>query len=60
MFANTWLFIVHHSFHKVNYIDLARAKCEAPVINLLFKSNKIVIHKSVNFREDSYDFCGKD
>ena len=42
--------------HNNNYIDLARAKSEAAVnINLLFKSNhKLVIHKSVNFRADSY------
>ena len=39
------------------YIDLARAKSEAPInSNLLFKSNnKLVFHNSVNFRTNSSD-----
>ena len=47
----------------MQYIDLARAKSEAPfnTVNLQFKSsNKLVIYKSVNFRAHSCDFLGKD
>ena len=45
---------------RINNIDLARAKSEAPVnSNLSFKSNNklaIVFYKSVNFRAHSCDF----
>ena len=38
------------------YIDLARAKSEAPIKS----NNKLVFHNSVNFRAHLCDFWGKD
>ena len=42
------------------YIDLARAKSEAPINKFIIQiNNKLVFHKSVNFRAHSCDFWGK-
>ena len=40
-------------------MDLARAKSEALIDKFIKSNNKLVFHKSVNFRAHSYDFRGR-